>query len=107
MLREPSRGSAHPGHVAVYLVEASPVGHGRGLRVGKVLVEECEQVHPPGAVGADKVQELVAVVEHYVLVDVARAEDAVVEDEPLSKTHACSISGHPTTSDTHTFPACK
>jgi phosphate starvation-inducible protein PhoH len=69
------------------MVHAAPEGDGGGVLGGKVLPEELRQVDLPRCEAAE-VDELVAVVEHEELVQVARAEHAVVVDQPLPAAQA-------------------
>ena len=68
--------------MAVRVDEGPPVGDGGDVPLPKQPRKHAQQVDLFGRV-AHKVDELVAVVEHDVLVHIARPEDAVVEDEPL------------------------
>ena len=76
------RAVPYPFHVAVRVVQASPVCHSRHILAAKVLIKSCQQADLLG-LGAHKMDKFVPVVEHDVLVQIARPEDAVIVDEPL------------------------
>ncbi len=72
----------HPFHVAVCVVQASPVCHSRHILAAKVLIKSRQQADLLWR-EAHKVDKLVPVVEHDVVVQIARPEDAIIVDEPL------------------------
>lgn len=74
--------------MAVYPIQAAPIRHRRHLVTPKLPPEKFSQLDLPRVVRSHKMHELVPVVEHDKLVDVARPEDAIIEDQPLrSSTH--------------------